>query len=209
MDIRRRSIILLQGANWGEDTERIEAFQQWDLYPVVIEMMQDFDVDALYKSAVHGSGHINRALIFAGYIAFREGLQEEMLRQYLWSVCYHDIGRTFDGLDLEHGQKSANKIPNLIPIDGVLLRQVQAAVTAHSQPDYKMNEIIMSYQVEDIDKTTKLAMLLKDADNLDRVRLGDFNPEFLRTESAKELSEFSHRLFAMDQNLKKFIKEQL
>lgn len=209
MDIRRRSLILLQGASWGEDAQRMDEFRQWDLYPLVLELIHDLNVDALYKSAVHGSGHINRTLVLAGLIAYREDLNEEILRQYLMSVSYHDIGRTFDGLDLEHGKRSADSLPDLVPFEGELLREMQAAVTAHSQPDEKMDDIIASYEVSDRTKTRRIATLLKDADNLDRVRLCDFNPAYLRNETAKELSDFTNRLFLLDQNLKKFIKENM
>lgn len=44
-----------------------------------------------------------------------------------------------------------------------------------------------------------LTRLLKDADNLDRVRLGDLDPKFLRHDSAKDLVGFAQRLFQRDQ----------
>lgn len=203
MDQRRRSIVLLEQADWGEDTPLIEGLKQWNYYPQVLEAINTLNVDALYKSAVHGSGHINRVLLMAALIAWQEQLDKDLLQQYLLAASYHDVGRYFDGLDLEHGARSAEKLPQIIELCGEPLREVQAAVAAHSQPDHKMEEMVSSYAPFDFDRTIQLACLLKDADNLDRVRLGDLNPKFLRHESAKNLAQFSQHLFCLDQELKK------
>lgn len=206
MDNRRRSLALLKQANWGEDATWIEGLKQWAHYPIVLEAMEGLKVEALYKSAVHGSGHINRTLLMAALIAWQEALSESLLRQYLMAVSYHDVGRYFDGLDLEHGSRSALKLEELTGYVGEPLREIQAAVAAHSQPDHLMEEMVQGYAPRDRDRAIYLACLLKDADNLDRVRLGDLNPSFLRSQSAKSLATFSQRLFCLDQELKERMK---
>ena len=205
MDSRRRSIQLLEQADWGEDTQLIEGLKQWRYYPLILEAMQSLKVESLYKSAVHGSGHINRVLLMAALIAWQEDLKEKLLRQYLLIAAYHDVGRYFDGLDLGHGARSAQQLGGLTGYTGELLREMQGAVAAHSQPDRRMREMVSSYRPTDVEQGMHLARLLKDADNLDRVRLGDLNPDFLRHESAKKLAEFSRHLFSLDQQLKKKI----
>ena len=42
----------------------------------------------------------------------------------------------------------------------------------------------------------RLMALLKDADGLDRVRLGDLRPEWLRHDAARTMVDFAQRLFA-------------
>ena len=56
-----------------------------------------------------------------------------------------------------------------------------------------------SFQPKDYPHALELTRLLKDADNLDRVRLGDLNPKFLRHESARDLTGFAKRLFQLHQ----------
>lgn len=203
MDNRRRSIILLEQADWGIEAQRIRKLKQWHFYPLVLEAIQALNVDALYKSPVHGSGHINRVLIMSALIASQEDLPELLLRQYLMVASYHDVGRYFDGLDLEHGSRSAEQLEELTGYKGEQLLEMQGAVAAHSQPDQRMEEMLSDYAPSDMDRARYLARLLKDADNLDRVRLGDLNPSFLRHESAKSLAGFSRHLFYLDQELKK------
>jgi hypothetical protein len=196
-------MILLEQADWGVEAKRIGELKGWQYYPLVLEAIQTLKVDALYKSPVHGSGHINRVLIMSALIACQEDLTEQLLRQYLMVASYHDVGRYFDGLDLEHGSRSAEQLEKLTGYTGELLLEMQGAVAAHSQPDQRMEEMISDYAPSDMDRARHLARLLKDADNLDRVRLGDLNADFLRSESAKNLAEFSWHLFALDQELKK------
>ncbi|MFV0399416.1 MAG: HD domain-containing protein [Oscillospiraceae bacterium] len=202
MDDRRRSMALLQQGDWGEDTWRIDALKDWRHYPVLLEAIRNLQVEALYKSTVHGSGHINRVLLLAGLIASMEELEEPLLRQYLAAVSYHDVGRIFDGLDWEHGLRSAEQLGNLTGYRGENLRELQGAVAAHSFPDEQMEARVMSYAPQNKARAIRLAELLKDADNLDRVRLGDMNPRYLRNPSAKALAEFTGRLFQLDQQMK-------
>ena len=208
MDEKRRSMALLQQGDWGEDAWRIETLKDWRHYPVLLEAIRSLRVDALYKSAVHGSGHINRVLLLAGLIASMEEMEESFLRLYLAAASYHDVGRTFDGLDWDHGLRSAEQIEALTGYRGEELRQVQGAVAAHSFPDEQMEARVMSYGPRDQVQAIRLAELLKDADNLDRVRLGDMNPRFLRNDTAKDLAAFSGRLFLLDQRMKALLKDE-
>lgn len=203
MDMRRRSLFLLEDYDWGEDAPMIEALRKWELYPLVRHAMETLKVDALYKSPVHGSGHINRVLFLSALIGMGEGLDETFMAQYLFAASYHDVGRYFDGFDLFHGERSALELRELTGCTGELLWEIQGAVAAHSQPDAKMEEIIDMFSPMDRAKTTKLACLLKDADNLDRVRLGDMRIEFIRSDTGKSLGDFAHRLFKADQEVKR------
>ncbi len=194
-----RIVQLLNTANWDVDHERMQALKEWQLYPIFLETYRDLNEGALYHSRIHGSGHIHRTLLFAALIAQGEGLEEDVVRQYFRAACYHDVGRTFDGYDIYHGARSALRLAELTGQEGDALIQLQAAVTAHSRPDRDMEGILRSYSPADYAATHRLACLLKDADNLDRVRLGDLKPSFLRHDSAKDLVDFAHRLFTRDQ----------
>lgn len=194
-----RILSLLEQGAWGEDEALIQGLKGWTLYPLLLETYRTLDEAALYKSRVHGSGHIHRVLLFAALIAWQEGLEEALVRQYFRAACYHDVGRTFDGFDLYHGARSALRLEELTGQTGEALVELKAAVTAHAHPDDDMESILRSFQPEDYPRTVELTCLLKDADNLDRVRLKDLDAKFIRHPSAKALVPFAWRLLDLDQ----------
>lgn len=201
MDETRENRIrsLLEYGDWETDAPLIQGLKEWPMYPLLLESYETLREDALYKSRVHGSGHIHRVLLFAALIAWKEGLEEEMVRQVFRAASYHDVGRTFDGYDLEHGARSAQRLEELTGQTGERLAELQAAVTAHALPDAKLEETVAAFHPADFERAVELTRLLKDADNLDRVRLGDLKEKFLRHASAKALADFALRLLARDQ----------
>lgn len=194
-----RIVSLLNQGDWGEDQPLIQGLKEWEHYPILMETYETLREDALYKSRVHGSGHIHRVLLFAALIAWKEGLTEADIRQYFRAASYHDVGRTFDGYDIYHGARSSLKLEGLTGCTGEDLIELKAAVTAHARPDRDMETILHSFQPEDYPRTLELTRLLKDADNLDRVRLGDLKDKFIRHDSAKDLVPFAWRLLDLDQ----------
>lgn len=198
---------LLEQGDWESDAALIQGLQAWPLYPLLLETYESLQEDALYKSRVHGSGHIHRVLLFAALIAWQEALPEDLVRQLFRAAAYHDVGRTFDGYDLDHGARSAQRLEELTGQTGEALAELQAAVTAHALPDARLEETVHAFHPADFDRAVELTRLLKDADNLDRVRLGDLKVKFLRHESAKNLADFALRLLARDQLWKERGKE--
>ena len=202
-----RMLSLLEQGDWESDAALIQGLQAWPLYPLLLETYESLQEDALYKSRVHGSGHIHRVLLFAALIAWQEALPEDLVRQLFRAAAYHDVGRTFDGYDLDHGARSAQRLEELTGQTGEALAELQAAVTAHALPDARLGETVHAFHPADFDRAVELTRLLKDADNLDRVRLGDLKVKFLRHESAKNLADFALRLLARDQLWKERGKE--
>lgn len=193
---------LLHQGSWQEDEAQIRALRNWRHYPVLVQAYETMDEGALFQSWVHGPGHIHRVLLLAGLIGWQEGLEEADLRQLFWAASYHDVGRTFDGFDIYHGARSALRLEALTGCQGETLVELKAAVTAHSRPDRDMESVVASFQPKDYGHALELTRLLKDADNLDRVRLGDLNPKFLRHQSARDLTGFAQRLFRRYQEKK-------
>ena len=202
-----RMLSLLEQGDWESDAALIQGLQAWPLYPLLLETYESLQEDALYKSRVHGSGHIHRVLLFAALIAWQEALPEDLVSQLFRAAAYHDVGRTFDGYDLDHGARSAQRLEELTGQTGEALAELQAAVTAHALPDARLEETVHAFHPADFDRAVELTRLLKDADNLDRVRLGDLKVKFLRHESAKNLADFALRLLARDQLWKERGKE--
>lgn len=186
---------MLREEDWGPDTELMSALRGWNRYPLLEQTYRSLKEHALFPSHVHGVGHICRALLLAALVAQGEGIDEPMTILYFNAACYHDVGRTFDGYDPDHGARSSLRLAELTGISGRDLLRLKAAVTAHARPDDQAENILRQFCPDDMEAAMQLTRLLKDADNLDRVRLGDLNPAFLRTDTAKGLTEFAKNLF--------------
>ena len=139
-----------------------------------------------HDSYFHGPAHMMRVFILQELICDqleREGIivDREATR---WAASVHDIGRVDDGVDLEHGRRSAEWMNAHVP-PGMPPETVDRAtyiVHWHVPTDS-----------EAPDMTTEL-MVMKDADGLDRYRLGDFDESYLRTDAARGLVDTAKRL---------------
>jgi hypothetical protein len=121
------------------------------------------------------------------------GAQEYAAR--LWAAVYlHDIARTHDGRCYVHGANAVKRLPSLPDVRALFARggvtdddfpMIEAAVVHHCQPP----------EPSPGDPHYRLTALLKDADGLDRVRLGDLNPGLLRHPQARAMVDFAQQLF--------------
>ncbi len=198
---QNKVLTLLRAGQWNEDEALIRGLETWPFYPLLLETYDTLREDALYDSEVHGRGHIHRTLLFAALIAWQEELDEADVRQLLWAAAYHDVGRSSDGFDLYHGARSALRLEELTGLTGEDLVELQAAVAAHSRPDGEMAAILRAFGPENYPRALQLTRLLKDADNLDRVRLGDLKTKFLRHKGAKAVEPFAWRLIELEKTV--------
>lgn len=131
---------------------------------------------------IHGIGHEARVLVWQELLArllIKDGmaLNQEALR---WAAATHDTQRVSDGADYPHGQRAAawveQRLRGHIPeqaFDTVLYLN-----TWHVPSDNLAPQM-----------TPELAVF-KDADALDRVRIFDFNPRYLRCSYASTLLRY-------------------
>jgi hypothetical protein len=131
---------------------------------------------------IHGIGHAARVLIWANLVgeqlrASGGALSIEAVR---WAAVLHDVARLSDGWDRGHGARSADwvlenrdNLPFILPNE--LFEQVLLCCRWHEITD------------EDIPTMTPELICIKDADGLDRVRINDLNPDYLRSEAARLL----------------------
>lgn len=114
----------------------------------------------------------------------------------LWAAVYlHDIARTHDGVCYRHGGDAMKKYESLPHLREFFARggvqeddyaAIHTAVVQHCLP-------------HELDRTHphwRLTSLLKDADGLDRVRLGDLDPRYLRNPEARAMVGFAEALFS-------------
>ena len=147
----------------------------------------------IHKSAIHGQPHVARTMVHAFRLLEATGLVEEAPR--LWAAVYlHDISRTHDGRCYRHGTHAAQRFAARADIQALFMRggvtredfpAIETAVVQHCLPT----------ELDSRHPHHRLTTLLKDADGLDRVRLGDLNPHLLRHRQAREMIPFAEELF--------------
>lgn len=137
-------------------------------------------------NTIHGRSHTLRVWIHATEIAEQLGVSSAEREALHHAALWHDIGRTHDGADYYHGAKSAGKVIGRRlheGVDGPVLDMALAAVTHHSGSE-EHGERAMAWAAEPI-MALRVFRILKDADGLDRVRLGDLDPSYLRLDVSR------------------------
>ncbi len=145
-----------------------------------------------FRSALHGQKHVGRVMVHAFRLLQATGAADEGRR--LWAAVYiHDLARTHDGHCERHGADACKRLRRSPVLQATLERggvtpadydAIEAAVTTHS-----CGELTPAHP------HWRLTALLKDADALDRVRLGDLDVNRLRHPEAKTMVTFAERLW--------------
>lgn len=186
---------LLRRNEWGTFAPLMARLAEWKHSGIFYAAFENLDRAALFTSAIHGSGHIERVMLLGAVLAMLEDESEDDTALLMDMCSYHDTGRVSDWLDEFHGCRSCYKLEGLTGRGGEELKLIMAGVEAHSRRDDDMDSVIAKHAPENIVRAKQLALLLKDADGLDRVRIGDLDPKFMRTAAAKSLTDFSEYLF--------------
>lgn len=162
-----------------------------DITPIPLELIKKFEPKSswlLHEGELHGVDHMTRVFILQELIC--DNLEEQGVavnREAIrWASMAHDVGRLSDsGLDQQHGNRSAQWIKDNLSehMSSEMLDVVTYSVHWHVPPDSEAPTM-----------TTELKVL-KDADALDRVRLGDLDTRYLRTDVAKEMVGLSEDLY--------------
>ena len=204
MTIREGSIIpALLESGWDTEPPVLAALRGTAYETALREAFDSLRRDLLFNSALHGKGHIERVLLLGALIAQREALSPADTRILLLACSYHDVGRIGEGVEDLHGARSAECLRSgafdreLSALSGTELTILLAAIAAHSVSGLRRLEYALRYGVPDAERPRyeKLAKCLKDADNLDRVRLGDLDPSRLRHAGSRALAPFAEALF--------------
>lgn len=140
-----------------------------------------------FNSHIHNIDHLARTFILQELICEELAKQGKVIdREALrYGAMAHDVGRTHDGYDEDHGRASAKWIHDNLAdkMSPQTLDTATYIVHWHSLPDDAAPLMTLELQI------------LKDADGLDRVRLGDLDPTRLRTKPAKHLMETAQKLY--------------
>lgn len=186
---------LLNDNDWGSHQARMDRLGAWPGYGIFLNALTGLKRGELYQSPIHGEDHIERTLLHGIIGAMEEGLGEADIRLLMEACSYHDVGRINDGLDDEHGLRSAEQMGRLTGRTGDELAMLMAMAEAHSRSDLVMDQVIEKYRPRDKERCRMLAELLKDADGLDRVRIRMLDPSYLRRRGARDRVAFAQYLF--------------
>jgi hypothetical protein len=146
-----------------------------------------------HASSLHGQAHVSRVMVHAFRLLEATGWSEEAPR--LWAAVYlHDLARTHDGVCYRHGGDAMKKFETMPDVRALFAQggvresdypAIQTAVVHHSLPK----------ELDHDHPHWRLTSLLKDADGLDRVRLGDLDPRYLRNPESRGMVQFAEALF--------------
>lgn len=170
---------------------------------LLLRAYERLDTTRLYESDYHGTDHIGRVMLLGAIIAMQQRFSERETKLLLIACGYHDIGRINDYRDEQHGKRASDMLPR-IPGLGVTAGEmtcIQAAVATHSTNDEKIDTFAKEYGVtaENLDPCRMLCKGLKDADNLDRVRIGDLDIRHLRFLESKRMKASAEEIYRLDE----------
>lgn len=140
---------------------------------------------------IHGISHVKRVLRLAEKISSHYDLTEREERVLALAACYHDIGRVHNEWDVTHGLLSSRKTRDLglLNSEGLTPKEealVLKLITTHSLDDTAF---------EGMEQEVLLHDILKDADGLDRVRIFDLDPRYLRLPESRDLVDLAWGMF--------------
>lgn len=146
-----------------------------------------------YHSGIHGINHTYRVMYHVLQIAAATGFEREGMAAFC-AAYIHDLARVNDGYCDQHGAWSSERKLHLytklfqqLGLNDDDLEKVEIAITNHSIPK----------ELEKENKGYVLTALLKDADALDRIRLGaqGLDIRFLRFVESKEMVSSAEDIF--------------
>ncbi len=150
-------------------------------------------------SQVHAMPHCERVLLYALALAAEEMPGDDEAAEILaLASVFHDTRRYDDYIDAGHGARAAVYYEEYCRNhpEVTFHPEVSMIMRYHDMPDEKGIEAIEKRFDADAERVKRLYAIFKDADALDRFRLGDegLDPKFLRTEASKRRIAFAEEL---------------
>jgi len=146
-----------------------------------------------HPSTLHGQAHVARVMVHAFRLIAATGWLDEAPR--LWAAVYlHDLARTHDGRCHRHGADAMQKLDSMPQVRELF----SAGGVVEADFEIIRTAVVHHCLLEELDPAHphwRLTSLLKDADGLDRVRLGDLDPLFLRNDESRAMVPFAHALY--------------
>lgn len=190
-----RTLDIITKEEWINEYDFFNEFRESEYFDILIDTYNNLNTDILYDSDIHGQDHIERVIFFALVLSWYYQLDNRDTDILRFAASLHDTKRENDGWDVGHGRRAAIESIDYAYIDKSDIHILQAVMTAHSEPDDQLEDIIKEFAPDDFDRALYLAKLFKDSDGLDRVRINRLDPKYLRNDYSLSLVEFAYILY--------------
>lgn len=150
---------------------------------------------------IHGITHAKRVILILRQLADHELLSIPEKTILAYAGLYHDIGRTNNGIQAEHGVNSYEKIVELglwddIKLNTEELEIMKFIIQYHCLSDDFGYKGVQGYNIKDIERAKLLFDIFKDADGLDRIRFSGLDIKYLRRPYSKTVEEYAQKIYA-------------
>lgn len=176
----------------NEDGRLSEIYERW------FDFLEDKLIFWNKASRLHNKEHCARVLLLVLRLGAAAGLTDDEFEILAQAAVFHDSRRLDDGQDKGHGARAAAYYHAWCRARGCKFsRAVYYAVYYHDQPDSMGLRRIATAAKQQTEKYSVFYRLLKDADALDRFRLGvgGLDVCYLRTAAAKDNVEYARLLW--------------
>ncbi len=163
----------------------------YDRWHGFLERQVDF---SLKDSEKHTKAHCARVLLYALLIAEDMDLPQELREVLAAAAVFHDSRRQDDWLDVGHGRRAADYYKAFCQTNPLGYDERVYRIMAYHDRDDAEGEAALA----GLEQGVPLYQIFKDADALDRYRLGAdaLDEAMLRTTPAHSLTGFARRLAA-------------
>lgn len=148
---------------------------------------------SLPDSEKHTKEHCARVLRFALLIADKMDLPRSEREALCAAAVFHDSRRQDDWLDVGHGQRAADYYREYCQTHPLVFDERAYLVMAFHDREDALGESVLA----DLEDGVLLYRIFKDADALDRFRLGPggLDARYLRTDAARSLYDYAKQVW--------------
>ncbi|NLB51895.1 MAG: HD domain-containing protein [Syntrophomonadaceae bacterium] len=179
-------------AGWQQVKKELEESGHLKIYEEFAMLIREENF--LFPQSIHGMGHTKRVLIMVLCLCMRLGIVGEDRQLLVVCAVYHDVGRVNDGVDQKHGKDSFKKARKAIEKTGQDTEMIRYIIEKHCIDDKTGHHDVIKYDLPDREKARRMLDVFKDADGLDRLRIFDLNPDYLRHDEARGLIKAAYEL---------------
>ncbi|PHI40166.1 hypothetical protein CBG46_05520 [Actinobacillus succinogenes] len=147
---------------------------------------------------MQGQSHCAHVLLYSVILGERLQLNEAQRDTLCTVAVFHDSQRQDDSYDTGHGGRAAVYYRRYCETHELFVDDTAVALMKYHDRNDDFGIAGIEKYLPNTAEATFLYQIFKDADGLDRFRLGEqyFDPRYLRTDAARELTEFARALVA-------------